>query len=414
MHIYSMSHKIHKNVTFGQSEFHLLGTHWLVSMSKEEEPFLIAPVANSDEFYAYKIIFKPDSGGKEWQLDRSIIKTIPEEHRQFVVKYPAGSVNQNLVPQVLRNFTVLDSRSIGKMPKRDIFFDLLGPLLREFGIHYVYVATTSLDTLRSHASSFTDTSTVTVIGGDTSLHEFVNALPPMQNKSVRFVVIPAGSGNALANSLGTHTPIHAIQRLFLSGLENFVPLMTFPVQFPHITTQAIVVASWGLHSRLVADADTPEMRERYEDATERFQVAARKNLDEIEQKYSSNNVLHSYLLFTCVSHLEESFNISPLASPPLFDKLFRLWIGPYETIAEQKTQLMKIMMSAYDDGKHIQNEEVEYDQVVGTAIITVDDQPEPMRQWCVDGKIVVCPPGQVKIGQPQPTFNGWKLLVLPG
>lgn len=377
-------------------------------------PFLIAPTSTPRQYYEYRIKGFEDAEIPDWKVQRTVVSNVKPEHEHLLVHYPAGSVDQEQVPQFLRNMTVLDSRRIVKKPKHDIFSDLLGPLFREFGIHYVYVATTSADTLKESAQSFTSSSTVTLLGGDTSLHEFVNALPLVKKdlNSIRFAVVPTGSGNALANSVGLLSPVLAIQRLFLARGHDFKPLSTFRIQFPHVSLQAIVVASWGLHSALVADADTPEMRARYEDASLRFQHAARSNLNDLLQVYRSQGRLHSYLLYTCVSLLEQNFLISPKSEPPSSNKLFKLRIKAYSHIQEQASRLMEIMMKAYDGGRHVEFEDVEYGQVHGTEIVHVDEQDEMMRRWCIDGRIEISPPGEVRIFQPQHSYNGWKLLIL--
>lgn len=394
---------------------------------------LYAPISNDTRYVEFKIHHKSRSlPASSWSLIRTVIASVPEVREKFIVGFPVGARYQETPPPFLRNLTVIDSRSLGAgrltQEQGDVYFDLLSPLLREMGVGHVYVATDSARSIAENAASFSSSGTVVILGGDTSAHEFINALQPLHSEStceMRLVVVPVGTGNALASSVGLMSPLAAVQRLFLASSCDFVPLSTFPVQFPgeSIPLQyALVVASWGFHSALVADSDTPELRQAYRsDPSGRFKEAARLNLETLQQTYEGEvsggaqyGPRHSYLLFTTVTHLEASFCISPHSHPPSSKKLHMVAIEPFESIEEQKSQLMGIMMKVYDNADHLKDSRVTYTLVDGDVYVDVKDQPSGNRRWCIDGKIIVSPVGSVCIKEPTHICKGWQLKVLPG
>lgn len=89
---------------------------------------------------------------------------------------------------------------------------------------------------------------------------------------------------------------------------------------------------------------------------------------------------HGYLLVTPLSNLERTFTISP-SSKPLDGQLRVVHFG---TVGGD--QAMKIMMEAYNDGKHVSMDDVSYESIDGMRI----DIREPGEDWkwkrfCIDG-----------------------------
>lgn len=117
--------------------------------------------------------------------------------------------------------------------------------------------------------------------------------------------------------------------------------------------------------------------------------------------------LHTYILATMVSNLEDRFTISP-ASEPLDRRLRLVSIG-----AVGAEELVRLLGLAYQGGKHVEDALVRYEEVEGLRIEfdeeDVDDEcaaddadDEGQRNWnskgkwrrvCVDGSIVECPKG---------------------
>lgn len=367
-----------------------------------------------------------------------IVDKIPKEFSALVTTIPMSAPYQSKVPCHLKNVTVIDSRPPNSRSAGmygDPYFDLLGPLLRNLGIGHVYVSTDSASSIADNAKSFSASGTVIILGGDTSVHEFVNALAPVTNlgTEIRLVVIPTGTGNALSISSGLPTPIDAVRRLFLSDSQDFVPLSTLPVRFPgraESEHRVLVVASWGLHSALVADSDSQEMRAKFkEDPNERFKEAARINLNNILQRYKGEVLVsdnhdvyhhvygpeHSYLLFSLMTYLEPNFLISPESQPPSDNIVHMVAIRPFDSLEVQSDRIMNIMMKAYDQGKHVKDPLVDYIPLKNKIRIEVDSRQDvQMRRWCLDGKVVISNPGIVELGTPTHFYNGWMLKILRG
>lgn len=365
----------------------------------------------------------------QMQLDQ-----VPSELEPYQVDFPVNneSVNLSKLPKHLQNIVVIDSTSSGDKKSSQIYFAIVLPLLKAFGTLHVYVPTTSPITISEHASAFGSSSTVVFLAGDTSIHEFVNELPQLpptttEDMQIAISAIPTGTGNALANSIGHHGVAHAISRLFVGSVE---PLANYEVEFPRGTVdlnlgkpikslQSLVVFSWAFHAALVADSDRPEYREL---GPARFHKAAQENLAKSQNyqatvKFSHENTPvelsgpHSYLLFTTMTSLEKTFKISPHSNPPS-DTTLR--IVQFDSISSD--QIMEIMMEVYDNCKHVSDSRVVYKSIDSSsspvAVINVTDKDPAHGRWCVDGRIVKVPEGQINLHCPGYNYHGWNLGVI--
>lgn len=167
-----------------------------------------------------------------------------------------------------------------------------------------------------------------------------------------------------------------------------------------------VVCSWGFHAAIVADSDTAEFRKH---GIDRFKMAANEALYPSDGKgphqyagdvyYKKNGEWikiprdrHGYVLATTVSNLEKTFTISP-ASQPLDGSLRLVHFGPLPG-----DTVMSIMTQAYNGGKHVEADEVGYEDIDGLWLSLKEDgdehsDGERWRRICVDGKIVAVEKG---------------------
>lgn len=401
----------------------------------------------------------------KFKLHKSHVVTVPDSLEPYIVPYKLVPPNNSSmvgvyprpkrhIPPHLKNLVVLDSTMSGSQRSSDIYFSVVKPLLDAFGIAHIYVSTAGPDTISQHASSFSSSTTVILLAGDTSVHEFVNSLSPMvDNHRLTLCIVPTGSGNALSNSIGHDGVAHAISRIFLGQAQ---PLCVVPVKFPQDSyliraqptkvteLQSLMVISWGFHSSLVADSDSPEYR-KY--GTDRFRMVAKDLLEknneiyhgELElynsdtnspstlkspalQSLSTTHVSgpHSYVLFTSVTRLEKSFLISPRCHPPSSGDVYLLRIG-----AVQSSEIMDIMNQAYNNGAHIASDKVMYTKLTSShlqpttvnndllASVKIQDENPAHRRWCVDGEIVMVPQNSVvSIEAPRFEYNKWNLFVV--
>jgi diacylglycerol kinase family enzyme len=428
---------------------------------------MIPLVIAYDQAIAKYVWFSYDKDNKDCPiLIQKQLDTVPEELKQYIVDYPVvsnesakvASSNSTLeisqrsppssqssssytghslhnghhLPVHLRNLVIIDSTLSGSKKSSELYFSVLLPLLKAFGTLHVYVSTSSPTTISDHARAFSSSSTVVFLGGDTSIHEFVNQLP-LTNEllDINIAAVPTGTGNALSNSIGHDGEAHAISRLFTGSVQ---PLSSFKVEFPPGTVdfnsrvpikslQSIVVFSWAFHAALVADSDRPDYRKL---GSSRFQKAAQENLKIAQNydatvKFSSQNKSyqlngpHSYLLFTTMTSLEKTFKISPDSHPPS-DTNIR--IVQFDELPGD--QIMEIMMAVYDDSKHVDDPRVVYRSVDGNpkkssfAIveININDQDPTHDRWCIDGRIVSVPGGQIRLLAPQHKYHGWSLGII--
>jgi hypothetical protein len=162
-----------------------------------------------------------------------------------------------------------------------------------------------------------------------------------------------------------------------------------------------VVASYGFHSQLVWESDTPDYR-RHGD--KRFDMAAQALLKEshayhaaVEVKYRPHQEFSklgrdrfNYILATMVSDLQQNFTISP-ASRPLDGQLRLVHFGD---VGGERT--LEIMRGAYNNGAHVgmtwtggdgEKDRVGY-EVVEEVKATILEEDARWRKVCVDGTIV--------------------------
>lgn len=262
---------------------------------------------------------------------------------------------------------------------------------------------------------------ILLLSGDGGIVDTINALSHgEQTKSYvkpRVTLLPAGTGNALANSAvlgndstlglrtmfcGTSKEVPAFRAIFspgarlqvnegneernLDGASDGVPV-----------AYGAVVCSWGLHATLVADSDTTEYRKF---GSERFKMAGKEALFPSDgspphaykgkvsilrpAKDSWESIPrddHGYILAALVSNLEAGFTISP-SSRPLDGKL---WLVHFGHVGGQVA--MEVMTKAYQGGRHVEDQNVGYDEIEGLKI-EFDEEDGRWRRVCIDGKIV--------------------------
>ncbi|KAK9334127.1 ATP-NAD kinase-like domain-containing protein [Lipomyces starkeyi] len=344
--------------------------------------------------------------------------------------------------------TVVNSATAGAQRGHEVYEKLLQPLLQALDVTHEYIPTSSASTISEFAASLSAKEsglphTVVLLSGDTSIHELVNSLTPISStQSIILTLIPTGSGNALMTSLSRGTITSALFAL-LHGKPS--PLNPFYVAFPEDSKEvipptthdpdgmtvaletpdslsgarkifALVVASWGIHAALVGDSDSPEYRKLGND---RFKKAAEENLARNVAwhgpvRYSSvpsgmEEIVegpHSYLLMTSISSLEAGFEIAPTAEP-LSGKLEMVQM-PFL----KGEEIMRVLMLAYQNGKHIHEKEVLYKEVEEVRV-TVLEEEEKMRRWCVDGRIIIVPNGAtVSVHKGVENIRGWKVEIV--
>lgn len=357
---------------------------------------------------------------------------------------PQSLLDQFLVsdlPDSLRTGTsssldVLVSVRSGTGLGEKFFHSVLQPLLAVLGLKdrddhgtedrsYTATLTKDANTVKefaktkigTHSSSESDTEkskTIVLLSGDGGLVDLLNAVHPSASLPT-IALIPLGTGNALFHSLHMphyttfpDSPSHLILALRALLKGRAAPLPTFQASFssgahlvdndapdslglPVSELSGAIVASYGFHSQLVWESDTPAYRKH---GDQRFGMVAaellkephsyRASVETPEGRIGSEEVPFNYVLATMVSNLEKTFTISP-ASKPL-DGQLRL--VHFAGATGQRT--MEIMHAAYGGGKHVDMEDVGY-QAVEEVKVTTAEEDARWRKVCIDGTIVELP-----------------------
>ncbi|XRM40293.1 hypothetical protein ABZX51_003616 [Aspergillus tubingensis] len=274
--------------------------------------------------------------------------------------------------------------------------------------------------------------TIILLSGDGGLTDIIDAFHSTLESLLvppTIALIPTGTGNAMANSIGLLTYPTAGLVALLQGTPTSIPTFVaelspgaryiidegrerVPITRNSASFQGNpkvyggVVASWGLHAALVADSDTVQYRKF---GADRFKLAAKELLypsDSAEpHKFSGKVTLfklddqsrstreellacteHMYVLASLVSSLEKNFMISPCSRP--LDG--RLWMVHFEPMSSSK--VMQVMASAYQAGQHVEDESVSYGEIEGFRI-EFREADEKWRRICIDGKIIAVEDG---------------------
>ncbi|KAJ5767890.1 ATP-NAD kinase PpnK-type [Penicillium manginii] len=368
-------------------------------------------------------------------LDLNINTPPPQPLTPFLATIP---------PHLKTTLQIIISTRSGTGIAQSIFDHILRPFLNGLGLTYTTHKTTSATSIISLSETFLSaeaeqSQTIILLSGDGGLIDILDVfykaaaagknVPPPPN----IALIPCGTGNALANSIGLRDGSASAINLKTLLFGNPVPLPVFRTSFSagsmlvtdegggrvNINSGAAgdagaamygaVVASWGLHAALVADSDTTAYRKF---GSERFKMAAQEllwpadgsgshlfrgriTLTTAARSWQVPEDEHTYVLATLVPRLERDFVISP-GSEALGGKMHFLRVG-----GKGADEVMRLMGLAYQGGGHVGEEGVLYEEVERVRIEFYEDV-ERWRRVCVDGKIVA-------VGK-----DGWMEICLEG
>lgn len=326
---------------------------------------------------------------------------------------------------------VVISTQSGTGTAKTVFQHAVQPFLTYLGLsHQVHETQSTQTVLELSRSQFLERAcagipqTIILLSGDGGLIDIVDVFYRTHRKihvSPHIALVPCGTGNAMASSIGLRSGPAASLAALLRGRP--VPVPIFAAKFSpdsrlivdegrhhspidaepdahHRTMYGAVVASWGLHAALVADSDTVEYRKF---GSDRFKMAAKEllypsdgtdphrfrgkiTLTTKDYERSLEDIEHMYVLATLVPRLEKEFLISP-DSEPLSGQMRLLRFGPLPA-----EEAMRLMTLAYQEGQHVREKTVTYTDVEKMRIDFLEDQ-ERWRRICIDGKIVAVEKG---------------------
>ncbi|KAJ5639870.1 uncharacterized protein N7484_007732 [Penicillium longicatenatum] len=387
----------------------------------------IIGVVPSTSLSGYQVLFLVTGENVEelGYLENTAIPSLPSALSPYLVKLPDHL-------RLSEPVQVIISTLSGTGSAQTVFRDILEPFLSHLGVSYQAHETQSSQTIsKLSLSRFLERAcagipqTIILLSGDGGLVDildvFYQSNRPIQVPP-RIALIPCGTGNAMASSIGLRSGPASSLAALLRGEPSPVPIFAATLSpgsqlvvdegrqrqplspesdVSHQTVYGAVVASWGLHAALVADSDTVEYRKF---GSERFKMAAKELLypsDGAEphrfrgkityltvdgQKETIESDEHMYVLASLVPRLEKDFLISP-ESEPLGEQMRFLRFGPLPA-----EEAMRLMTLAYQGGQHVQEAPVTYAAVEQVRIEFQEDL-ERWRRVCIDGKIVVVEKG---------------------
>ncbi|KAL4975512.1 ATP-NAD kinase-like domain-containing protein [Aspergillus desertorum] len=224
--------------------------------------------------------------------------------------------------------------------------------------------------------------TVILLSGDGGLCDIIDAFhgTPKDIQTVPDIaLIPAGTGNAMASSLGLMA--HPKTALFALLHGKPVPLPVF-------------VATFSNGARYIQDVDSRVSKMAAKellfpsDGSEAHKyngtitLLKRDGHQCIEHEVVLEHKEHAYVLATLVSNLEKDFKISP-HSVALDGSLRVIYFGPMPS-----QRVMQLLSAAYQDGQHVQDDDVMYSEIEGLRI-DFHEVDEKWRRVCIDGRVVV-------------------------
>jgi len=330
-----------------------------------------------------------------------------------------------------QNFHVMVSTGSGTGQTINVWEQLLKPFLdlvggdamQKYQLHFTASETSISDFTRAVLLPQANAGVVqslVLLSGDGGLVDVANTLlsqpHSQQYRKPSIAILPLATGNALAHSSGITKDKTLGLSSLVCGSPKEIPLFSatfspgarllaneareeveLPTHDNTPTCHGAVVCSWGLHAGLVADSDTAHYRQF---GAERFQMAAKEALypadGSLPHAYRGavsimrsgsqewvklDRIEHAYVLATLVSQLERGFHISP-ASQPLDGKLRLIDFGPMSG-----DEVMQLLTGAYQGGKHVEDDRVSYQDILGLRI-EFDEQDARWRRVCIDGKIV--------------------------
>ncbi|KAJ5335445.1 hypothetical protein N7452_007848 [Penicillium brevicompactum] len=377
---------------------------------------------------SHNVLFFCAEGDPKDDPERVRLKKIELESLPTELVPLQASVPTHLNKETAVHVVISTGSGTGKA--KTVYQNAIQPFLTHLGVEYSVHETEDPETIphlaRTHFLEQAHRGipqTVILLSGDGGLVDILDVFY-RSNTTVKvppnLVLIPCGTGNAMASSIGLRSgPVPGLSTL-MRGSPSPVPVfaaefspgsqlvadegrLLVPIDQSNETMShtlwGAVVASWGLHAALVADSDTAEYRKF---GVERFKMAANELLypsdgapchrftgkitmttsKTPEQTHQLEEPEHMYAVATLVPRLEKEFLISP-GLEPLSGQMKFIRFGPMSP-----EDAMQLMTLAYQGGQHVQQSTVTYADIERLRIDFQEDEAR-WRRVCIDGKIVV-------------------------
>lgn len=415
---------------------------------------IVCVVSRSDPQLGYTVLSLESPGDANEESCQRLVKmdisSLPDELSPFFAEKPHYLTSEEPV------HVVISTRS-GTGTASTAFQNIIKPFFSYLGIEYqVHETQSAQSIIELSRSQFLERAcagiaqTIVLLSGDGGLVDIIDAFYN-STRQIRvapdIALIPCGTGNAMASSIGLREgPASGLKGL-LRGRPS--PISIFAANLspnsrlvidegrrrapidgqanaPFHTIYGAVVASWGLHAALVADSDTSEYRKF---GSERFRLAAQELLfpsdgtephrfqgrislsmkntqSKTPDQVTMQETEHMYVLATLVPRLEKDFLVSP-DSDACDGRMRLLRFGPMPG-----EDAMRLMTLAYQGGRHVLEKTVTYAEVERVRI-DFEEKDERWRRVCIDGQIIAVEEGGwIEIcKEPRQLLNVIKLCI---
>jgi YegS/Rv2252/BmrU family lipid kinase len=204
---------------------------------------------------------------------------------------------------------------------------------------------------------------ICIVGGDGTIHEVADGLLQRSEPiTVPLGIIPAGTGNTVAQHLKCDTPLEAARRI---ALGEVLPLDVIQVKLGERTVHCIDMVGWGAVSDINANAERWRMlgRQRYAIAALWQIVLARRRHATLILDGQSHSDDFLFIIACNPKYTGAGMQLAPRAE--LNDGLMDVVV-----VRNASRRQMLNLFSKVFDGSHVHLECVEYHQVKSFEIRT--------------------------------------------
>tara|TARA_B100000029_G_scaffold79775_1_gene71284 strand:- start:169 stop:1074 length:906 start_codon:yes stop_codon:yes gene_type:complete len=205
-----------------------------------------------------------------------------------------------------------------------------------------------------------------VLGGDGTINEAINGLMLLdQPQNIPLGIIPIGSGNAFAETLGELDPIKTLRNV-LTGETSLIDV--FKINDREKTFFAINIIGWGM----AAEVNILAEKLRWMGGI-RYSVASLITVMRMKQKYlkanlDENSIEDKALFFLALNNVHTGKGMQMAPNAILDDGLIDIIL----VRSASKLRVLKIFTQLFS-GTHTEDPHVEYSQITSFNIETLND-----------------------------------------
>ena len=232
--------------------------------------------------------------------------------------------------------------------------------------------------------NLTDFDGLCVLGGDGTINEAINGLIASgQSTSIPIGIIPMGSGNAFAETLGELDPIKALSNI-LTGETSLIDV--FKIDDIEKTFFAINIIGWGM----AAEVNILAEKLRWMGGI-RYSIASLITVMRMKKKHLKANLGKSYiegeaLFFLALNNIHTGKGMQMAPNAILDDGLIDIIFVRNAS----KLRVLKIFTQLFS-GTHIKDPHVEYSQI---ASFYIENENDPLN---IDGENTGASPIKVEL-----------------